>query len=91
MAEVNGYQADHEPSTLLDKSHVRILHRPIEPRHGVVLYGHVPSSRDPARWYWVKKRRTGKGRFAYSCTCEGSFLGGHLCRHIAQFKLAEIC
>ena len=58
-------------------------------RNGIVGYGEVPSLRDSFRRYWVKKRRVGTGRFVYACSCEGSFLGGHLCRHIAAFRLAE--
>ncbi|TXT25961.1 MAG: hypothetical protein FD131_4420 [Rhodocyclaceae bacterium] len=58
-------------------------------RNGVVLYGQVPSRHEASRRYWVKKRRVGTGRFAYACSCEGSFLGNNLCSHIALFKLAE--
>jgi len=58
-------------------------------RNGIVLYGRISSLHEAARLYWVKKRRIGTGRFAYSCTCEGNFLGNHLCSHIALFKLAE--
>jgi len=65
------------------------LVRPQTVRQGIVLYARVPSTQESDKRYWVKKRRTGHRRFAYSCTCEGSFLGGHLCRHIAAFKLAE--
>ncbi len=65
------------------------LVRPQIVRQGIVLYARVPSTQESDKWYWVKKRRTGHHRFAYRCTCEGSFLGGHLCRHIAVFKLAE--
>jgi hypothetical protein len=62
---------------------------PQEARHGIVAYGQVLSS-DGKTSYIVKKKRTGKYRFTYYCSCPGSFLGGHrLCRHIAIFKLAE--
>ena len=58
-------------------------------RNGIVLYGQVPSLNGLVRLHWVKKRRIGTSRFAYSCTCEGNFLGNHLCKHIATFRLAE--
>jgi len=58
-------------------------------RNGVVLYGQVPSLNGSLKLYWVKKRRLGVGRFAYQCNCEANFLGNHLCRHIAAFRLAE--
>ena len=58
-------------------------------RNGVVLYGQVPSLNDSLKLYWVKKRRLGTARFVYSCNCEASFLGNHLCKHIAAFRLAE--
>ena len=58
-------------------------------RNGIVLYGQVPSLNGSVKLYWVKKRRVGTGRFTYLCTCEGNFLGSHLCRHIAAFRLAE--
>jgi hypothetical protein len=58
-------------------------------RHGIALYGQVCAS-DGRTWYTVKKKRTGKYRFTYYCSCPGSFLGEyHPCRHIALFKLAE--
>ena len=60
-----------------------------EPRHGITLYGQVVSSDGRTR-YTVKKKRTGKYRFTYYCSCPGSFLGEYApCRHIALFKLAE--
>ena len=65
------------------------LQTPRAMRNGVVLYGQMPSLHDSLKRYWVKKRRLGVGRFSYSCSCEASFLGGHLCRHIAAFRLAE--
>jgi len=65
------------------------LVRPQTIRQGVVLYARIPSTQEPNTWYWVTKRRTGSHRFAYRCTCEGNFLGGHLCKHIAAVKLAE--
>ena len=58
-------------------------------RNGVVLYGQVPSLNGSLKLYWVKKRRLGVARFAYQCNCEANFLGNHLCRHIAAFRLAE--
>lgn len=58
-------------------------------RNGIALYGQVRSS-DGRTWYTVKKKRTGKYRFTYDCSCPGNFLGEyHPCRHIAIFKLAE--
>ena len=59
-------------------------------RNGIILYGQAPSLNGSVKLYWVKKRRIGTGRFAYACTCEGSFLGNHLCCHIATFRLAEV-
>ena len=59
-------------------------------RNGVVLYGQVPSLNGSLKLYWVKKRRLGVARFAYQCNCEANFLGNHLCRHIAAFRLAEV-
>ena len=59
-------------------------------RNGVVLYGQVPSLNGSLKLYWMKKRRLGMARFTYQCHCEANFLGNHLCRHIAAFRLAEI-
>ena len=64
--------------------------KPRELRHGIVAYGQVRSS-EGETWYTVKKKRTGKYRFTYYCTCLGNFLGEyHPCRHIAVFKLVEV-
>ena len=63
--------------------------KPQELRHGIAAYGQVRSS-DGHTSYTVKKKRTGKYRFTYYCSCPGSFLGEyHPCRHIAAFKLVE--
>ena len=66
-----------------------VLQTPRAVRYGVVLYGRVPSLHDACKAYWVKKRRVGAGRFVYTCSCEANFLGGHLCSHIAAFRLVE--
>lgn len=57
-------------------------------RHRIVCYGQVRSS-NGAVWYLVKATRRRVSQRVYTCTCSGSFLGGHLCQHIAAFKLAE--
>ena len=63
--------------------------KPKELRHGIAAYGQIRSS-DGETSYIVKKKRTGKYRFTYYCSCPGSFLGEyHPCRHIALFKLSE--
>ena len=64
------------------------LRVPQEARGNIVLYGSVLAS-DGTTWYTVKKERVGRHQFVYRCNCPGSFLGGHLCKHLASFKLAE--
>ena len=63
------------------------LRTPRHLRNGVVLYGSVQSS-DGITSYTVKKERVGH-QFVYGCNCLGNFLGRHLCKHLAVFKLAE--
>jgi len=63
--------------------------KPKTVRNNLVLYGKVVSLRHRRRVYDVKKEQVGAYQFNYSCTCLGSFLGRYLCRHIAQFRLAE--
>lgn len=65
------------------------IREPKEIRRGIVLYGWVLSAITEGKTYWVRKKRTGQGRFSYACTCEASFLAGHTCKHVAKFILAE--
>ena len=84
-----GWTNGHERNRLLSQTQGVSIVKPQEVRHGITLYGQVVSS-DGRTSYIVKKKRTGKYRFTYYCSCPGSFLGEyHPCRHIALFKLAE--
>ena len=78
------------PQAMLIPQHNGVsLRSPRDLRNGVVLYGSVQSS-DGITSYTVKKERVGRHRFVYGCNCLGNFLGRHLCKHLAAFKLAEV-
>ena len=66
-----------------------VIKKPVEVRNGVVLYGQVLSFTNDARFYGVKKRRTGKGRYSYACQCDRCFYTGKACVHINAFVLVE--
>jgi len=77
------------PSHRVDQDGGVWVFKPKTVRNGVVLYGKVVSVSDGRRVYNLKKERLAAYRFTYTCTCQGNFLGGYLCQHIARFKLAE--
>jgi len=66
-----------------------ILRKPASIVNGVTLYGQVLSFTKDGRFYGVKKRRTGRGRYSFSCQCDGYFFGGKTCVHIHAFRLVE--
>ena len=62
------------------------LVRPLEIKHGRVLYGDVLSG---DHFYPVAKVRYGKS-YSYRCGCEGHIKGGvRICKHIAAFVVLE--